>query len=76
MAVKPISIVWAAEDDPIYKEGWSVSIPSKLSRGSGMLSVDMPKPPSRLTPEQQKLSALEQAALLYKLDQDERKNRR
>ena len=76
MAEKPIKIVWAAEDDPIYKEGWSVTIPKGLSPESGMRSVDIPARPNRLTPEQQKLSALEQAAILHKLDQDKRKNRR
>ena len=72
MVEKRFLIVSAAEDDPIYREGWSVSIPSKLSRGSGMRSVDMPKPPSPLTPEQQKLSALEQTALLHQANQNKR----
>ena len=78
MASKRISIVSAAEDDPIYREGWSVSIPQGLKAGSGMQSADIPARPNRLTPEQQKLSALEQAAILHRLEQEElaRLNRR
>lgn len=76
MVEKRLKIAWAAADDSIDKEGWSVSIPHGLSHGSGMRSVDILARSNRSTLAQQKLLALEQAAILHRLDQAEQKNRR
>ncbi len=59
------SIPFAAEDDPIYKEGWRIQLPQDSSSASPTRWTATRQEPSLLTEEEQKLSALEKSALLH-----------